>query len=195
MRVNLGAGRKWGRIPCSDSHVLCVIVQNLVKLPASSWWPWYIRNKSVPAEKPVSKEWKPIKTGQIQMKTLTAHCWGSDTVFVCMFIFILKWEYAAGCLQVYSAFRWVCRWVCPSHPSFMDRVCGMAGLCSMWCLGMQELLWQEHCFISLLHVCVSIYIYTHLYASISMHRGTCLCLFKIYIYIQRSVSAGFTLGF
>lgn len=61
VRVNLGAGRKWGRIPFSDSHVLYLIVQNLVKLPASSWWPWHIRNNSVPGGKTVSRR---VKTDQ-----------------------------------------------------------------------------------------------------------------------------------
>lgn len=101
---------------------------------------------------------------------------------MCVFIYILKWECTAGGLQVYSAFRWVCRWVCPSHPSFMGEVCGVAGLWSVWCLSMQELLWQQHCFISLLYVCISVYLYIHLYTCISTpiskHRGTCLSLFK-----------------
>lgn len=133
---------------------------------------------------------------------IIVQCWGGgrykSNAFVCVFIFILKWECTAGGLQVYSAFRWVCRWVCPSHPSFMGEVCGVAGLWSVWCLSMQELLWQEHCFISLLYVCISMYLYIHLYTPVYLLLYLCTEV-HVYLYlkisVQRSVSAGFTLGF
>lgn len=62
----------------------------------------------------------------------------------------------------------------------MDEVCGISGLWSMWCLSIQELLWQEHCFMSLLYVyiCINLYPPVHLFIHPCIYAQRYLSIFK-----------------